>query len=666
MSYKIGARRAQDIVSGTFDKDRVSEVQEGAVTAHEEALEPLLQLDKLSVTDLDMGDNVIKFSQDPSGADEASRKGYVDTGDATVQAAVDAEKARAEAAEAANAASVSSEASRAQAAESALASDIVAEAALRVSADNSLSSRLDAVEGGLVAGVVWKDSLADIAALDSLTEGAVEAGWAYYIQATTDVYVCVSGSAGDHRPAGWSSKGFIKVADFSELSGLVTAEENARTTAIAAVQADVDQNESDSDAAHASATSDRAAIRSEFAAADSSEASTRASADTTLQGNIDAEATARASADTTLQGNIDAEAATRLSADNSATADRAAIRSEFASADATEKARAEAAEAANTAAIAAVQSDVDQNESDSDAAHSAATSDRAAIRSEFAAADSSLQTSLQAGIDTEKGRIDAILLAADADKDSFAEIVTLINSVDTTNDNALASAISTLNASIAAVQADVDSNETDSDAADAAIQSALDTFKARTDNPHNVTPAQLSLVPGTDVQAYDATLQQLSNAYHADDGSYFPVYYGDNYNGADGEANTVYYQRIGRFGAPIVEAVADLFCGGTKTEIYSFNEKYQMINCSGLPSSTGSHTIELPEIDTDYSTGDLGRMMVLKCDALLDGGSGAVSLSIEPKGTGTTANIDGGSSFTLDDPYSALTLVATSTGWRIV
>jgi hypothetical protein len=48
-------------------------------------------------------------------------------------------------------------------------------------------------------------------------------------------------------------------------------------------------------------------------------------------------------------------------------------------------------------------------------------------------------TSVDSRIATEKGRVDAILLSADADKDSFAEIVTLINSVDTTNDNAFAS-----------------------------------------------------------------------------------------------------------------------------------------------------------------------------------------------------------------------------------
>jgi len=53
----------------------------------------------------------------------------------------------------------------------------------------------------------------------------------------------------------------------------------------------------------------------------------------------------------------------------------------------------------------------------------------------FTSFSSSIDTSIQ----TEKGRIDAILSASDADKDSFAEIVTLINSVDTTNDNAFAS-----------------------------------------------------------------------------------------------------------------------------------------------------------------------------------------------------------------------------------
>jgi len=51
------------------------------------------------------------------------------------------------------------------------------------------------------------------------------------------------------------------------------------------------------------------------------------------------------------------------------------------------------------------------------------------------------EAGLQSAIDVEKGRVDAILDASQADKDSFAEIVSLINSVDLENDNALASII---------------------------------------------------------------------------------------------------------------------------------------------------------------------------------------------------------------------------------
>jgi len=48
-------------------------------------------------------------------------------------------------------------------------------------------------------------------------------------------------------------------------------------------------------------------------------------------------------------------------------------------------------------------------------------------------------SNLQSQVDAEKGRIDAILSLSDADKDSFKEIVDLINSVDTENDQAFAS-----------------------------------------------------------------------------------------------------------------------------------------------------------------------------------------------------------------------------------
>jgi len=57
---------------------------------------------------------------------------------------------------------------------------------------------------------------------------------------------------------------------------------------------------------------------------------------------------------------------------------------------------------------------------------------------------------LDAKITTEKNRVDAILDAADADKDSFAEIVSLINSIDTDSSEAFASYVLSNNAAVAA------------------------------------------------------------------------------------------------------------------------------------------------------------------------------------------------------------------------
>jgi chromosome segregation ATPase len=77
-------------------------------------------------------------------------------------------------------------------------------------------------------------------------------------------------------------------------------------------------------------------------------------------------------------------------------------------------------------------------------------------------------TALDGKITVEKGRIDAILSAASADKDSFAEIVTLINSVDLTNDDALAAAILSINDDIAA-------EETARTSGDSSLQGNIDT-----------------------------------------------------------------------------------------------------------------------------------------------------------------------------------------------
>ena len=216
-------------------------------------------------------------------------------------------------------------------------------------------------------------------------------------------------------PAFFSSMSTANTTLQTNIDNLSTSAQAARDalqallqSAIDAVQADVDQNETDGDAAVAN------------------EASLRASAIAALQ--------------VSLQSAIDA---VQADVDANETASDAAEAALSARLDTLE------ADPTTAAAVAAVQADVDQNESDADAA-----------------------------IAVERGRIDAILAGADADKDTFAEIVTLINSVDTTNDNAFAAYVLSNDAAVAAVQSDVDQNESDSDAADAALSGRLDVLEA--------------------------------------------------------------------------------------------------------------------------------------------------------------------------------------------
>lgn len=75
--------------------------------------------------------------------------------------------------------------------------------------------------------------------------------------------------------------------------------------------------------------------------------------------------------------------------------------------------------------------------------------DRAAAVSSEASARVSGDSVLDGKITTEKGRIDAILSAAGANADSFAEIVSLINSVDATNDTAFGGYVTSNNAALA-------------------------------------------------------------------------------------------------------------------------------------------------------------------------------------------------------------------------
>ena len=157
--------------------------------------------------------------------------------------------------------------------------------------------------------------------------------------------------------------------------------------------------------------------------ADTAEADAKTYAD----GIVSSEASTRASADTTLQNNIDTKLAS----------------SSYTAADVLAKIK--------TVDGAGSGLDADLLDGQSSAYYATAAS----VSSE-ASARASADSALQSAIDAENARIDAILAASDADKDTFAEIVSFINAVDTTNDTALGTEITTRAAADTTLQNNID------------------------------------------------------------------------------------------------------------------------------------------------------------------------------------------------------------------
>jgi len=201
-----------------------------------------------------------------------------------------------------------------------------------------------------------------------------------------------------------------------------------------------------------------------------------------LQGKLDSEEASRISGDETLQSNLDTEQSAREQADQ-----------DLQSSISSEESRAMGVESS-------LQSFIDEEETARIAGDSAeqtrATGEESRIESKFDSMITSEESSresadqgLQSQINTEKGRVDAILLASDADKDSFAEIVQLINSVDTENDSAFASYALSNNAALASevssrqqgdqdLQSDIDAEESRASDEESRIESKFDGMMA--------------------------------------------------------------------------------------------------------------------------------------------------------------------------------------------
>ena len=351
--------------------------------------------------------------------------GLVDAEEAARIADVDAEEARALAAEAALSATfsaaLSAEITRATFAELTLSNDLSDETAARIDADTLLQSNIDVEKGRidaiLLASDADKDSFAEIVSLINSVDTENDQAFASYVLSNNAALSSLSATFS----AALSAEEAARIADVDAEEARALAAEAALSSDLADLQTYVDTTV---DSAIATLTSD---LADETAAriADVDAEETRAlAAEAVLQTNINTEANERMAEDITLQGNIDIEASRAQIAETAIATDLATEITDRIAAVSAEETRAMLAESALSATFSA------------------------AISSEVSRATAA-ETLLQSNIDVEKGRIDSILLASDADKDSFAEIVQLINSVDTTNDQAFASYVLSNDAALA-------------------------------------------------------------------------------------------------------------------------------------------------------------------------------------------------------------------------
>jgi hypothetical protein len=356
-------------------------------------------------------------------------------------------------------------------------SNFAAQDAARVQAVATLNQRIDTVVGLAPESLDTLKELADAINNDPAFFSTIEAQMNENDLDITALNQAIGINENDAHLGGFNDSHLQDNQTLKQVleafAAAFTAYKTSNDAAVAAVQADVDQNEADCDAAI------------------SAEAAARAAADT-------AETTARQAAITALQADVDQN-------ESDADASVAALQA----ADTAEATARASGDAALQTAIDAVQADVDQNETDADASIAALTAADATEATARAAADTTLQanidaeataraaadTTLQANIDAEVAArataITNLVNGADAALDTLKEIGDALAAGDTSVTNALTAQITTeattraaalvqeatdrtaaieaaktlLNTAIAAVQSDVDTNEADADAA---------------------------------------------------------------------------------------------------------------------------------------------------------------------------------------------------------
>lgn len=362
---------------------------------------------------------------------------------------------------------VTAEQARAESAEDLLRADLNSEISARQGADTVLNGKIESekarIDAILLASEADKDSFAEIVQLINSVDTSNDSAFAGYVTSNN---------------AALAAEQSARQSADSALDVRLDTLEGSGAGSVAKAQADAQ--------AFAEAKVNAEKIRAEGAEADLQQQITDivggsgSSSLSTLEnrvGYLELD-TSILKADATVPGSVE-----KAKADAQAFATSAVN---------VEKARAEAAEAGLSSAI------------------SAEASSRASAISAEASARAAADTALDGKISAEKARIDAILLAADADKDSFAEIVQLINQVDTTNDTAFGSYVTSNNQALAEEVAnriaDVNAEESRAMAAEASLAADIGAEETRA----LAAEGQLSAAIEAEEQQRIAAISQLS------------------------------------------------------------------------------------------------------------------------------------------------------------
>jgi hypothetical protein len=470
-------------LSATFSASMAAEVSRA--TAAEGVLQSNIDVEKGRIDAILIGasasaDNFAEIVSLINSVDTTNDQvfaGYVLSNDAALAAEVLRAQSSESALSATFSASMAAEVSRATAAEVKLTSDLSSE----VSRATAAEAQLFATFSAAIAS-----EFARATSVESAMTATFSASMAAEVSRATSAEAQLTSDLASEVSRATSAEAQL----FATFSSAIASEFSRATAAEASLSSDISSLQSyvdtTVDSAISTLTSDLASEETRAIAAEgvlqsniNTEANERVAEDITLQGNIDIEATRAQSAETAIAADLGTETAARIAGDAQLSSDLSSLSATFSYALSAEVSRATAAEGV-----------------------------------------------LQSNIDVEKGRIDAILIGASASADNFAEIVTLINSVDTTNDQvfagyvlsndaALAAEVSRATASEATLTSDLSSEVLRATAAEGVLTSNLATEVSRATAAEGVLTSALSAEESSRI-AGDASLQASLNNEIAD------------------------------------------------------------------------------------------------------------------------------------------------------